>query len=152
MYTQRAHGNWDIQLLESVNIILIKRSGAWNKEAALQYVEDFNQLVAPIIGKKWACVGYAVDYGLGVPEMDDIIKELYQDMVKNGCVCQTTIIKSELGAQHLARMASISSDVYQLKFVHSAEQAIDFVKTLGFELASQPLIKFIEQPYPDRFD
>ena len=152
MFTQHAHGNWDIQLLESINIILIKRSGAWNKEAALQYVDDFNQKVVPLIGKKWASVGYAVDYGLGVPEMDSIISELYREMVSNGCVCQTTVIKSALSAQHLARMASIKSEVYQLKFVNSPDQAVSFLKTLGFELPIEDFIQFIEKPYPDRFD
>ncbi len=151
MSSHLIHGSWDIQLLEPIDIVLIKRAGAWNKEAALKYVEEFNQKIEPLVGRKWASVGYAVDYGLGVPEMDEIIKKMYQGMVEKGCVCQTTVIRSALGAQHLGRMASISSDVYQLKFVQTAEQAIDFVKTLGFELPSQQFADFIERPYPERF-
>ena len=152
MFTQRAHGNWDIQLLEPINVVLIKRGGAWNKEAALQYVDEFKHKIRPLIGQNWASVGYAVDYGLGVPEMDEVIKQLYQWMVKNGCVCQTTVVKSVIGAQHLSRMASVASDIYQLKFVHSPEQAVEFVETLGFQLPLEQLVQFIEKPYPDRID
>lgn len=150
MNSNLIHGCWDIQLLEPIDIVLIKRANAWNEEAALQYAEEFEQQIEPLAGRKWASVGYAVDYGLGVPEMDEVIKKVYQGMVEKGCVCQTTVIKSALGAQHLSRMASISSDVYQLKFVQSPEQAIDFIKTLGFELPLSQFMDFIERPYPER--
>jgi hypothetical protein len=151
MRSHLIHGSWDIQLLESVNIILIKRAGAWNKEAALEYAKEFTQEITPLIGRQWCSVGYALDYGLGVPDIDQIIQKMYQGMVEKGCICQTTVIQSSLGAQHLARMASISSDDYQLKFVQSPEKAVDFIKTLGFELALDQFMEFIERPYPHRF-
>jgi hypothetical protein len=145
------HGSWDIQLIESIDILLIKRAGAWNKEAAVEYAQELEQLIQPLTGRKWCSVGYAVDYGLGVPEMDDIIKKMYQKMVAMGCICQTTVIRSALGAQHLGRMASISSDVYQLKFVQTPEQAIEFIKTLGFDLPIEQFSDFIERPYPEHY-
>ena len=84
MSSHLIHGSWDIQLLEPIDIVLIKRAGAWNKEAALEYVEEFSQKIEPLVGRKWGSVGYAVDYGLGVPEMDEVIKKMYQGMVEKG--------------------------------------------------------------------
>ena len=142
------HGEWDIQCIPEASLILIKGKGGWNLEAAECYARHFVEKAKLLKSSRWLCIGYAVDWELGVPQIEPVIHELYDWMEQNGCVAQCSIVKSAIAKAQLSKMMEVGSKNFNVHLVSSMQDLASVVAEKGFVLPVQQLTDFVSRPYP----
>lgn len=77
-----AHGHYDLWL--DNHVVLARIKGQWNDIMARQYAESFKEIVQPLIQESWAHIVYLDDWDLGTPEVEPIITELVEWVIRHG--------------------------------------------------------------------
>ena len=143
----RLHGEWAIDALPAEHIVMIKGKGGWNLETALAYSRDFKLASKDVIADPWVCIGYGVDWELGVPETEPVLHDLYEWMVANGCLKQITIILNPISKMQLTKYVEVKSPNYSVELVSSVEEVMNSLGQLGFEQPEGQFDRFIKKPY-----
>lgn len=143
----RLHGDWAIEMLDSHQIAMIKGKGGWNLDTALAYSDEFKKKATTVIHKPWVCIGYGVDWELGVPESEPVLNSLYEWMVENKCVKQISIILNPISKAQLSKYVEVNSPTYSIEMVSSTDELMASLTTAGFEKPIDDFDRFIRQPY-----
>lgn len=143
----RLHGDWAIEVLHSHRIAMIKGKGGWNLETALTYSDEFKSKVASIINAPWVCIGYGVDWELGVPESEPVLNSLYEWMVEHHCIKQISIILNPISKAQLTKYIEVNSPTYSIELVSSTDELMASLAAAGFEKPFDDFDRFIRQPY-----
>ncbi|MDC0603434.1 hypothetical protein OAP14_10535 [Aliiglaciecola sp.] len=147
MSASNIHGSWGCQLLAEQKVILQKGKGSWNVNAAYGYAKDLLKCANSLSDKPWASIGYGVDWELGVPEIENVVIELFHQVARLNCIIHVVVVKNSVAKFQLQKILKVDVEKYQLVFTSSVEEAISELRKNGFALEHATLNQFLEEPY-----
>jgi hypothetical protein len=83
------HGNFHLEL--KGNLLFITISGAWNREAALEYESAIVEATKPLIGIPWAVITVIDDWELCTPDSALVMVGMIKTAIKNGLVREAVV-------------------------------------------------------------
>ena len=129
------HGNWGLRLLDD-QVLLVRVSSGWNKEAALQFSLEFKEATQPFHGQPWAILLSTRNAELVIPEAIPIVKELNTWAIEHGCCCEAELVKNIMQIKQIEETRSDSSGhSYVQKCFLDIKDAAAFMSEHGFELS-----------------
>lgn len=143
----RVHGCWDCSILSTQKIVLQKGKGSWNENAALGYAKSVRECAQQMKDHYWASIGYGVDWELGVPDIEQIIIDLFCEVAQLNCQLHVVIVKNSVSKFQLEKMLSVVSEGYQLRFTESIQGAVNILAEAGYNITVCEIKKFISEPY-----
>tara|TARA_Y100000034_G_scaffold115777_1_gene153361 strand:- start:652 stop:1119 length:468 start_codon:yes stop_codon:yes gene_type:complete len=143
----KAHGTWKIKKDDS-NTLLIKVNGAWNKEAAVLFSNEFKQIASTITNEPWAILISVQNAEIPIPEAMDVLQQLNEWSITNGCRCEASIVSlfaheevfkrtraKKVQQQQRGEQVDAQLDYEQHIFL-SLSEGIDFLAEKGIKLAT----------------
>jgi len=135
------HGEWKIEVCG--HVVVQWFSGAWNEEAIVTYVKEFQNKVYHLRSEQWAILSIFDDWELGVPEFEQhVIKHC--DWFKNhGCVkdCHVYLPSASTKIQ-LERIIPHTDEYYERQVFPKVDEAITWLKSYDFFIENSEIIPF----------
>jgi hypothetical protein len=140
----RSHGSWQISINNNVAIQVFY--GSWNEEAVINYVKDFRQTVAPLIGSDWAILSVFEDWELGVPEIEHHVEEHCRWFIEHGCRKDCHVYSPSYAKQmQLDKMVPFVDEQYERRVFANFNDARQWLQKCQFELTDSTFIQLLQK-------
>ena len=127
-----AHGSYEITLKN--NIILMKVSGEWNKQASEKVFNEIRTLIPKINQSTFAKLIDAREWELGTPEFQYLTKQALEDLIQEGLRCEAYIVNDGLLKREQIKLMTPEDERYSRTIVSSVIEAENWLYERGFSL------------------
>ena len=139
------HGKWKIEV--NNNVVLQWFAGAWNEEAIIAYVKEFRQKATPLSKNnstkgKWAILSIFEEWELGVPAIEQHVKEHCQWFIDHGCIkdCHVYTPNATKHMQ-LENMVPHTEGNYERRIFTRIEDAKSWLAQNGFDITETQFLQ-----------
>lgn len=108
-------------------------SGAWDKSAAIRYVEDFKHHALTLAEHPWAHISYLDLWQLGTPDVEPVLRELEAWVLGHNIKYTAAIYApSAVKKFQLGKMIKSSKHNDAYRHFDCEQEAIEWLKSKGF--------------------
>jgi hypothetical protein len=124
------HFNIDVD--ESRKLVIAKIYGIWKEETAREYVEEYQEVVKPLLGDKWARLTNLSNWKSSYPEIIQVLGEHMTWCRENGAVYSLYCIENPVTMRQLRAMVEKSTMGESAMVFNSVAEANKFLAEKGF--------------------
>lgn len=127
------HGRWKIEVCDQVVVQYF--ADTWNEEAAIAYIKEFQQQVAPLIKTRWAILSVFEDWQLGLPCIEKHIIAHCLWFQQNGCEKDCHVYSTnKFKEMQLDKLVPEGDSGYEKRLFTHSQAAIDWLNSQNFSL------------------
>ncbi|MEM9102843.1 MAG: hypothetical protein AAGB12_11025 [Pseudomonadota bacterium] len=116
------------------NILFTYWYGAWNFETACVWAENYISLAKPLSHAPWANLVDLTHWDLGIPEIDNVVKETNVWCDQNNLTCEV-VVCSLYTQGELAKGTHELLNNVNTKIVTEEKEAISWLNEKGFRVS-----------------
>lgn len=124
------HFNIDVD--ESRKLVIAKIYGIWKEETAREYVEEYQEVVKPLLGDKWARLTNLSNWKSSYPEIIEVLGKHMTWCRENGAVYSVYCIENPVTMRQLRAMVEKSTMGESAMIFNSVAEANKFLAEKGF--------------------
>ncbi len=124
--------NFNIEVDSDRKIVIAKIYGIWKKETAIEYRDEYQEQVQPLIKGKWARMTNLANWRSSYPEIVEVLGEHMQWCHDNGAVYSVYAIDNPVTTKQLKAMIEKGQIGESAKIFGTIEEADKFLKQNGF--------------------
>lgn len=115
----RPHGNFEITLIDEASIILVKFTGAWNKEETHEFGEI---LKTTELARRWIAIADLSEWEGGTPDFPEAYLPIVDWSIANGEIATAMISRTELALRFIKKITEYRQlSIPQAMFTDEAE-------------------------------
>jgi hypothetical protein len=124
--------HFNIEIDTDRKIVIAKIYGIWKPENAVEYHEEYKEIVKPLLKGKWAKLTNLTNWRSSYPEIIEINGKHMRWTHDNGAVYSAFVIDNPVTSNQLKHMIDIGGIADVSKLFKTYSEADQFLKQNGF--------------------
>jgi hypothetical protein len=124
--------HYNIDVDTERKLVITKIYGIWKPETAKEYVEEYQELVKPLLDDKWARLSILTNWKSSYPEIIEIIGGHMRWCLGHGAQWITYVIDNPVTVNQLRKIINIGDTEKKARMFKTLKEAEHFLSDHGF--------------------